>query len=91
MGATGSGLGLNIVKELVGLHWGSVVVVDAPGGGAIFQVELPIRAPDGVFVRMGGKDALEQQAVDIELLPALPPLIEVNFQPGKPRVLVAGH
>ena len=89
LGATGSGLGLNIVKELVGLHWGSVVVVDAPGGGAIFQVELPIRAPDGVFVRMGGKDALEQQAVDIELLPALPPLIEVNFQPGKPRVLVA--
>ena len=58
-GAVGSGLGLNIVREFVELHGGTVVVVDAPGGGAVFQVELPVRAPDGAFVREGGSaDAL---------------------------------
>jgi len=48
---SGSGLGLNIVKEFVELHFGTVVVLDAPGGGAIFQVEMPMRAPNGAFVR----------------------------------------
>jgi hypothetical protein len=54
-GAVGSGLGLNIVKEFVELHGGTVVVVDAPGGGAVFQVEIPVRAPDGAFVRETGE------------------------------------
>lgn len=90
LGAGGSGLGLNIVKEFVDLHRGAVVVVDAPGGGAVFQIELPVRAPDGAFVRMGSaKEALEPQKVDVAFLPALSPLTEVRFQPGKPRVLVA--
>ncbi|MEY2632083.1 MAG: hypothetical protein RIR00_737, partial [Pseudomonadota bacterium] len=47
----GSGLGLNIVREFVELHGGTVVVVDTPGGGATFQVEIPLRAPQGAFVR----------------------------------------
>lgn len=51
LSGSGSGLGLNIVKEFVELHGGTVVVLDAPGGGAIFQVEMPMRAPNGVFVR----------------------------------------
>lgn len=52
----GSGLGLNIVKEFVELHFGTVVVLDALGGGAIFQVEMPMRAPKGVFVREGSDE-----------------------------------
>lgn len=90
LGATGSGLGLNIVKEFVDLHRGTVVVVDAPGGGAVFQIELPLRAPDGAFVRMGnGRETVEMPPVDVALpvLPTTP--ANSHSQPHKPRVLVA--
>lgn len=46
----GTGLGLTIVKEFVDLHGGVVVVSDAPGGGALFQIELPDHAPPGTYV-----------------------------------------
>ena len=46
----GTGLGLTIVKDFVSLHGGVVVVSDAPGGGALFQIELPRNAPSGVYV-----------------------------------------
>ncbi len=52
----GSGLGLSIVKDFVELHEGTVAVLDAVGGGAIFQVELPTQAPDGAFIREGKRD-----------------------------------
>jgi two-component system sensor histidine kinase BaeS len=38
----GSGLGLSIVKTLVGLHGGSVEARNRSGGGAEFKVSLPI-------------------------------------------------
>jgi PAS domain S-box-containing protein len=47
----GTGLGLAIAKELVGLHQGTIVALPAPGGGALFQLELPLRAPAGAYVR----------------------------------------
>lgn len=40
-GATGSGLGLSIVKAIVERHGGSVSVANAPEGGAIFAIRLP--------------------------------------------------
>lgn len=49
----GSGLGLNIVKEFVELHHGTISLLDAPERGALFQIELPLRAPAGSFVRSG--------------------------------------
>ena len=40
--ARGVGIGLALVRELVGLLNGSVVCEDAPGGGARFVVELAL-------------------------------------------------
>ena len=41
----GSGIGLALVAELVGLHSGSIGVVSVPGEGSTFTVRLPIGAP----------------------------------------------
>ncbi|MBN9216534.1 MAG: HAMP domain-containing histidine kinase [Mesorhizobium sp.] len=38
----GAGLGLNLVREIVGRHGGHVSVSDAPGGGACFSIALRI-------------------------------------------------
>lgn len=47
----GTGLGLAIVKEFAELHGGGASVTDAPGGGALFRVRLPRRAPAGVVIQ----------------------------------------
>ena len=39
--ASGSGLGLSIVKAIVEKHGGEVRAANAPGGGAVFEVLLP--------------------------------------------------
>jgi two-component system OmpR family sensor kinase len=48
----GSGLGLAIVSSIVAAHNGTVNVVETPGGGATFQVSLPLAgspsAPQGL-------------------------------------------
>jgi len=42
----GTGLGLFVCLEIARAHRGSVALVDTPGAGATFRVELPERAPD---------------------------------------------
>jgi two-component system sensor histidine kinase MprB len=41
-GRPGSGLGLAIVRQAAEAHGGSVEVGDAPGGGAVFRLRLPV-------------------------------------------------
>jgi two-component system sensor histidine kinase MprB len=41
-GRQGSGLGLAIVRQVTEQHGGSVSVSDAPGGGAVFTLRLPV-------------------------------------------------
>jgi PAS domain S-box-containing protein len=86
LSSSGSGLGLNIVKEFVGLHRGTISVLDAPERGAVFQVELPIRAPQGAFVRVRDSSA----APIVPDLSAHPLLHSPAFpeKAGGPRILV---
>ncbi|MFI5282973.1 MAG: sensor histidine kinase [Candidatus Dormibacterales bacterium] len=41
----GAGLGLSIVSAVVAAHGGQVTVTETTGGGATFQVELPLASP----------------------------------------------
>jgi signal transduction histidine kinase len=51
---SGTGLGLHIARELVLLHNGTIGVSDSPEGGALFVVELPLKAPPGTEI-WGGR------------------------------------
>jgi two-component system sensor histidine kinase GlrK len=39
----GTGIGLSVVTEFVNAHHGSIQILDAPAGGALFRVRLPLR------------------------------------------------
>ncbi|HWI15077.1 MAG TPA: PAS domain S-box protein, partial [Burkholderiales bacterium] len=72
----GTGLGLSIARDFIDLHGGWISVSDAPGGGALFQLEVPLKAPTGKHVRIpapteeGGlsAEAIGQGTLD-ELMP----------------------
>ncbi len=46
----GTGLGLAIVKEFTELHGGTVAVGESSGGGALFVIRLPLKAPEGTAI-----------------------------------------
>ncbi|HLL55052.1 MAG TPA: ATP-binding protein [Myxococcaceae bacterium] len=95
----GTGLGLSIVKDFVGLHGGLVSVTEAPGGGALFQIELPLAAPEGAVVRKRSRVQNAGSEAEMALrgtLEELRPLAKRSelpevLDPGadaRPRVLV---
>ncbi len=61
----GTGLGLAIAKEFVELHGGAITVSTAPGGGALFQVEIPLLAPAG-SVLAPARDGSDQPDMNVE-------------------------
>jgi signal transduction histidine kinase len=42
--AEGTGLGLSLVRALAGLHGGALSFHEAPGGGALVRITLPVLA-----------------------------------------------
>ncbi len=60
----GTGLGLAIARDLTQLHGGRIAIGEAPEGGALFSVELPLVAPIGTPVgERAPAAALEHHAV----------------------------
>ncbi|HEP8937297.1 TPA: PAS domain S-box protein [Pseudomonas aeruginosa] len=87
----GSGLGLAIVKEFIELHGGTVTVGEAPGSGAIFQVEIPAFAPPQAVVRSGstGEQAFSPDmslAADIDIRHGR--RLVSDTQVDRPRILI---
>ena len=69
----GTGLGLAIVRDLVALHNGIVTLTDAPEGGALFVVDLPLNVDGGSDAGAGAPatiDVAERQRATVERLRA---------------------
>jgi signal transduction histidine kinase len=52
-GIAGTGIGLNLVQELVALHGGAVAVDSTVGTGTTFTVRLPLALPASVDLQPG--------------------------------------
>lgn len=70
----GTGLGLAIVRDLVTLHNGIVTLTDAPEGGALFVVDLPVNVDGGGDAERARTlptiDVAERQRATVERLRA---------------------
>jgi histidine kinase/DNA gyrase B/HSP90-like ATPase len=99
----GAGLGLAIVREFVELHGGEISLGDAPQGGALFTVVLPLRAPEGqgVTVTLAQhvaaaqrteyvRSALEAELAAGEITAPVPTVVIVEQAAGRAEAIVQG-
>jgi PAS domain S-box-containing protein len=101
--SAGAGLGLAIVREFVELHGGEISLSEAPEGGALFTVSLPLRAPDGprVTATLSQLAAAAQRTefvrshLEAELAPSaaaapVPTVVIVERVPGRADTILFG-
>ncbi|VBA59683.1 ATP-binding protein [Mycobacterium attenuatum] len=91
----GTGLGLSIVRDLVGLHRGSVTISEAPEGGALVIVDLPRLAPAGLPVHAATPHSTEHISpeaagaiADITAISAASAQRESEIADSKPVIVV---
>ncbi|MDA0165430.1 PAS domain-containing sensor histidine kinase [Solirubrobacter ginsenosidimutans] len=99
----GAGLGLAIVREFVELHGGEISLSDAPEGGALFTVMLPLRPPEGerIPATLAQQAAaaqrtefvrshLEAELAETSTAPRVPTVVIVERVPGRADTILAG-
>lgn len=91
--AGGTGLGLSIAKEFVEMHNGSIMVDDAPTGGARFQVELPLAPSPAGTATIAAPDDGESvrrlpEPAQAGLLPHTEPEIVMTADPEAALILI---
>jgi PAS domain S-box-containing protein len=88
----GTGLGLAIAREFLGLMGGDVSVDEAPGGGALFEMRIPIRAPADAEIIFDATPSLSdrdvRQAVESERRTAGKAAAAIAGKADDPLVLV---
>jgi PAS domain S-box-containing protein len=99
----GAGLGLAIVREFVELHGGDISLDNAPEGGALFTVTLPLRPPEGSRVtatlsQMAAaaqhteyvRSYLEAELTETLDRPRVPTVVIVERVPGRADTILRG-
>ncbi|MBR8534072.1 response regulator [Carboxylicivirga sediminis] len=78
LGLSGSGIGLNLAREMVQLHNGTIHVESKEGKGATFKVVLPVTREDG---------KLEETAVEVGVDDQEQPELHIDMK-GKASILL---
>ncbi|HEQ72146.1 MAG TPA: response regulator [Spirochaetia bacterium] len=81
----GIGMGLNIVKKILGDIGGTITVTSSPGEGSCFRVTLQLCVPDGAPAATTGFAGNETGAV---VIAETQDLTDTAFDPGKRSLLI---